>query len=773
MSLTPSPNYMRLYGERLIDNGYSIVPIMPGTKKPGVWGAGSGWSNMHGWQAFATNPATPGMLKTWSQWEGCGVGIVCGKVVAVDIDILDPQVNYDVASHIMNALGGNPLMRIGKKPKAIYAYRTLEPFEKITLQPIECLGLGQQFVAYAEHPDTQAPYSWPDEGPADVHIDSLPLVTADQVRRVMAEAYELIPNEMRRARLIGSDGSAGGSMSAFDLQGTPEAIASAMEFIANADLQWDDWNRIGMALFTATNGSGFDIFDQFSSQSEKYDAKETRARWDSYRRTPPTRIGAGTIYHHAGRNGWTPDHAISLNPTKREARELSSKLELIAPKPPKREMPPVDLREPEVKVVGSRVAESFPTEWLETDSLVGDVTRWITSTALYEHPTFALGNTLAFFGTLYGRRYAVEEFNTRANILIVALAKTGSGKDHSRKCVKSLFTHLGMQRCIGGDSFSSGIAVVSMLHDQSTSVISHVDEFGKYLQAMEGKNAASHQRDLLKRLLELYSSSSTWYHGQQYANMKDNPRSDIYCPNFNMFATTTPNTLVPALNRAMAEDGTLSRMLLVPPLEDYPEAKPRAGSSEPPTELISKLEAQIETFYAVSGNMAQREDNVPNSVPVIRTVKFGPGAREALDVLLKTERARKIADRTIWVRLVENTLKVAMIEAIARDPIAPVITPKIFAMAERLVVWSTSFTEGLMTDEVAESGVEKSLKRILGLIRAAGAEGLDQSSITRKAQDVERRMRDDIITTLLESGQITKTVTTPARGRPKVTFHFV
>jgi len=36
------------------------------------------------------------------------------------------------------------------------------------------LCLGQQFVAYAVHPDTGAPYVWPEEGLADLDIDSLP-----------------------------------------------------------------------------------------------------------------------------------------------------------------------------------------------------------------------------------------------------------------------------------------------------------------------------------------------------------------------------------------------------------------------------------------------------------------------------------------------------------------------------------------------------------------------------------------------------------------------
>jgi predicted P-loop ATPase len=78
-------------------------------------------------------------------------------------------------------------------------------------------------------------------------------------------------------------------------------LAALSEIIANADREWADWNRLGMAFFAASGGSdaGFAAFDRFSRQSAKYDTAETQRRWGHYRRSPPDRLGPGTLVYEA------------------------------------------------------------------------------------------------------------------------------------------------------------------------------------------------------------------------------------------------------------------------------------------------------------------------------------------------------------------------------------------------------------------------------------------------------------------------------------------
>jgi hypothetical protein len=72
----------------------------------------------------------------------------------------------------------------------------------------------------------------------------------------------------------------------------------------NAD--WHEWNNIGMAFFAASDGSdeGFIAFDTFSVKSPRYDPHAVEERWRNYRRSPPSRIGLGTLVHLAHQAGW-------------------------------------------------------------------------------------------------------------------------------------------------------------------------------------------------------------------------------------------------------------------------------------------------------------------------------------------------------------------------------------------------------------------------------------------------------------------------------------
>jgi Primase C terminal 2 (PriCT-2) len=78
-------------------------------------------------------------------------------------------------------------------------------------------------------------------------------------------------------------------------------LATLGEIIANPDREWADWNRLGMAFFAASNGSeaSFAAFDQVSQRSTKYDASDTRRRWEHFHQSPPHRLGPGTLIYEA------------------------------------------------------------------------------------------------------------------------------------------------------------------------------------------------------------------------------------------------------------------------------------------------------------------------------------------------------------------------------------------------------------------------------------------------------------------------------------------
>ena len=413
-------NYFQAHGARLIDNGYRIVPIMPGTKAPGEWN-GERWKPMTGWR----RPATEFDIGLWQQWPDAGVGIVTGHVIGIDIDLLDEEASHACREIFLKMLGHTSVIRVGRMPKVLLVYRTKTPFRKIAMKPLEVLAEGQQFVAYATHPDTGKPYYWPLDSVLDVPVEDLPEVTEEQVRAAMRAAYESIPGELKPLRLL-VDGTEPRveTVSEGLLKGTIEAVTDAMQHIENFDLSWDDWNRVGMALYAATDGDAFELWQQFSARSAKYDPKTTAARWASYRRSPPRQIGAGTIYKIAMDHGWRPAADIPFNELKRSDNvDFTDLLEKVvaAPVPPKEES--VEKR---IAIAADKRA-AFPHQWFETKSLVGEITRYMLASSLHPHPTFSLMNTLCMLGAVYGRRYRAATTDTRCMV-------ASSARAHKETC---------------------------------------------------------------------------------------------------------------------------------------------------------------------------------------------------------------------------------------------------------------------------------------------------------------------------------------------------
>ena len=83
--------------------------------------------------------------------------------------------------------------------------------------------------------------------------------------------------------------------------------------IPNDDLDWHDWNRIGMATWAATGGSeeGREAFSEWSAKSPKNDPAATPARWQHYRTSPPrgSDLERWSISARKHSPGWTYESA--------------------------------------------------------------------------------------------------------------------------------------------------------------------------------------------------------------------------------------------------------------------------------------------------------------------------------------------------------------------------------------------------------------------------------------------------------------------------------
>lgn len=280
-------SYLKQHGSQLISAGYRIVPIRPGYKAPGI----SEWQTSH---------ADEQQLGKWlsnGQAEA-GVGIITENTPAIDIDCLDKDISYKLVKWVENNIGKAPV-RIGRKPKALMVFRTDEPFGKIrsneyvdflgNKNAVEILAKGQQFVAYAVHPDTGQPYTWPKKSLVDIAHDELPVLTKEKAQEFVAYFESIIPGDWELSRKgVSVTHSEEDDLLTLrpKLGRSLEEISRWVETVKNDDWHYDDWIKFGMALHHETDGSpeGLRLWDEWSSQSGKYVHGSCSKHWRSFGR---------------------------------------------------------------------------------------------------------------------------------------------------------------------------------------------------------------------------------------------------------------------------------------------------------------------------------------------------------------------------------------------------------------------------------------------------------------------------------------------------------
>jgi hypothetical protein len=268
---------------------------------------------MPGWQTKEANPHEIKVLwpKSWHLAEN--TGILAKYTPGDDIDITDEDaaeaIEHLVREHFEER--GRITVRIGAWPKRLIPLRTDEPFTKLirsfrapdgTIHKIEILGDGQQWVTSGTHPITKEPYRWTNGEPGrDFAREDLPYVRREDVERFLDAAVTLLDEQHSFTLVTGMADANGQAHAAGEPLAASSRVAAAVAVIPNNDVGWDDWNKIGMAIWAATNGSaeGFEVFDAWSRKSSKYDARITSRKWTIYVRSPPDHIGFGTLKYFA------------------------------------------------------------------------------------------------------------------------------------------------------------------------------------------------------------------------------------------------------------------------------------------------------------------------------------------------------------------------------------------------------------------------------------------------------------------------------------------
>lgn len=164
----------------LLKNRYPFLPVLPnskGTREPR-------WTRLC--NSLPNNEAIEHWLHAFPNY---GVGIVCGpiSVVGIDIDSADPVEATTIEALVTTNLG-KTIRRVGRSPRILLCYRVNgAAIRRRKIGKVDILGTGSYFVAFGTHPDTRQPYQWIDGSPLDTPVTDLPSANAEQIEALCAE----------------------------------------------------------------------------------------------------------------------------------------------------------------------------------------------------------------------------------------------------------------------------------------------------------------------------------------------------------------------------------------------------------------------------------------------------------------------------------------------------------------------------------------------------------------------------------------------------------
>ncbi len=291
--------YLKKYGLALIRKGYSIVPIKPGYKFP---------KGLNNWQAIYADER---LLLEWlaGPFKFAGIGILTKHTPAIDIDVRDAQIIEKLLKYIKKKIGISA-QRVGEAPKLLLPYRTDRPFNKISSpiyqdqagkkHQIEIMGDGQQFVAYGIHPKTQRPYTWiSEQALADIQRDDLITLTQIQAQQLIEYFSSIVPptwpctSDHNRLQESTPHNTLTASINALPI--VVDNIQDKLNHVNAED--YSTWIKVGMALHHQHQGNaeGFDLWNEWSSKSNKYNAEEMQRKWASFKLNNPHPVTAASI----------------------------------------------------------------------------------------------------------------------------------------------------------------------------------------------------------------------------------------------------------------------------------------------------------------------------------------------------------------------------------------------------------------------------------------------------------------------------------------------
>lgn len=387
--------------------------------------------------------------------------------------------------------------------------------------------------------------------------------------------------------------------------------------------------------------------------------------------------------------------------------------------------------------------------------LLGEICSWINSTAIKEQPFLSLACTLAFLGALFGRKIR-DSMGSRTNLYCMGIATSSGGKAHAMNQIRRLCESAGCTDILGGDDIASDSAIEERVSKVEATLFLW-DEIG-YLLSHVKSGFDRHCAKVVSLLMKLYSAAGSIYKGREYAEVER--QRTIIQPCCCIYGTSTMTRFAEGISPSELQDGWLSRCLVF--CSHTNPNKTRGIEETPVPESISE---KIRKWYLrrIDGDTDGHSlcqfvtSNFTRPAPRQLVV---PITKDAEDVFCKFDEETIKFGRLnpslacLWAKGEENAHRIALIVAAGENFDNPIIDYSIADYSCRLVKFLLTDFGKTIVPEIAGSIIENNKRKLINAINEKGISGASKMDVTSASRWTDKRNRDNLITDLIESGEI-------------------
>ena len=559
------------------------------------------------------------------------------------------------------------------------------------------------------------------------------------------------------------------SFSANNKEVTATEIIELLSFVSCYD-DYYEWLEIGMIIHESLGSDGYDIFDNWSKNSDKYDAAQIDLKWHSFGKSS-SKVTVGTLIQKAKANGYIQSVTFDDN--------------TIAP----------------------TVTTNTHVDLTTATGLVGEFIEYINGCSRFPRKNLAVSAALMAVGNIGGMRFEDEAYGVTPNLFCFNVAGSATGKEAIQQAQNELMFVAGMGTIGYGAIKSEQEIYRNILRNQAACYT--IDEFGitlnKIEQASKG-GSAGYMAGVVGALMSIYSKANGKmqlgadlaetlimeiskqiaaitkkidnneakdYHHQKLESLMllviELKNGHIANPFLSLSGYTTQSTFNDLMTYQQATSGFIGRALIFEEKENNPRRKPLFKMPF----ITDKLKAKILTLR--NGGSYEVSNNVRVEFKGKKTViKTESKALVLLDEIYeefhqKAEHAMNNNGlEAIARRSLELVLKVSLVLAIGDKQIRTLEHVKwAYSLVSKDLDNKISLTSANRAEEEQDLSTEVLNKVLQKLDKDSG---ISLGGLANKMRKIDKENIEKALGYLIASGKAISREITPKRGPVRVDF---